>query len=83
MDRGVFGERRVGHADEQLALDGRQIVDGHHRATAVRGMSAGRRQVQDRATIHIHSSGVLVVLGFGYVSKFIFLKYLLICCCIW
>jgi len=43
MDRGVPGERRSGHVDEQLALDGWQIVDGHHRPTAMCRVSTGRR----------------------------------------
>lgn len=75
MDRGIFGERRPGHAAEQVALDQREIDDRHHSSTAVRRMSTGRRQVQDRIALHIHSSGVFVVLGFGFVDFHITILY--------
>lgn len=67
MDCRIFGERRAGHPDEQLAHDGRKIVVGHHGPAAVRRVSAGRRQVPYRIALHIHTSGVFVVLGLGFV----------------
>lgn len=67
MDRGILGERRPGHVDEQLALDGWQIADGYHIPTAMRRMSTGRRPIPDRIAVHIQSLGVFVVLGVGYV----------------
>lgn len=73
MDRRVFGERRAGHSDEQLAHHWRKIVVGRHGPDAMRRVSAGRSQVPDRSALHIHPSGVFVVLGFGYVFIFFIL----------
>ncbi|KAE9526798.1 hypothetical protein AGLY_013446 [Aphis glycines] len=65
MDRRVLAERWPGNAVEQLGSGEWKIAYGHNGPVAVRRMLACRRQVPDRIEIHIHSSRILVVLGFS------------------